>query len=107
MRSRSFFAVAVCLSAIALASVLASAAQTTTGSDDEHPKFPPGEGRELTIKVCSSCHEAELLADQELDAEGWKSTVDQMASMGATATEAQLGQIVAYLAKAFPPQAAR
>jgi hypothetical protein len=30
-------------------------------------------------------------------------TVDQMASMGAEATEAQLDQIVKYLAKAFPP----
>jgi mono/diheme cytochrome c family protein len=87
--------------ALTLTSALALFAQTK--SDDEHPKFPAGDGRELTIKVCSQCHEAEVLADQQLDAEGWKNMVGQMASMGASATDEQLEQITAYLTKAFPP----
>jgi quinoprotein glucose dehydrogenase len=77
--------------------------QAPSQSSDEHPEFPPGEGRELTMKVCSQCHTLDVIAEQQLDEDGWKNMVDQMASMGATATEAQLDQIVHYLAKAFPP----
>jgi cytochrome c5 len=77
-------------------------AQTQSAPDDGHSNFPPGEGRELTIKVCSTCHPADVLAEQQMDLDGWKETVSQMASMGADATEPQLDQIVKYLAKAFP-----
>jgi len=69
---------------------------------DDHPDFPAGEGRELTMKVCSTCHTLDVISSERLDQDSWKNTVDQMASMGADATEAQLTQIVAYLAKAFP-----
>jgi competence protein ComEA len=85
---------------------LAVGAQNTPAQnppEDGHSNFPPGEGRELTIKVCSTCHSVDLLADQQLDRDGWKETVTQMASMGADATEEQLNQIIDYLAKAFPP----
>lgn len=81
--------------------------QTQSTPDDGHSNFPPGEGRELTLRVCSTCHPADVLAEQELDLDGWKETVSQMASMGADATEQQLDQIVNYLAKAFPPKDAK
>jgi mono/diheme cytochrome c family protein len=84
-------------------SVGAQNTPTPSAPADQHPAFPPGEGRELTIRVCSACHEAEKAADQQLDLDGWKMMVDQMASMGADATEEQLDQIVHYLANAFPP----
>jgi competence protein ComEA len=70
---------------------------------DDHPKLPAGQGRDLMIHVCSPCHSPDSVADQDLDAAGWKSLVDEMASMGADATDAQLDQIVHYLATAFPP----
>jgi mono/diheme cytochrome c family protein len=89
-------------SAFLLSATLAVSAQTPSAPDDQHPNFPAGEGRELTIKVCSTCHGLDVVAEQQLDLDGWKNTVDQMASMGADATEAQLDQIVHYLAKAFP-----
>jgi hypothetical protein len=56
------------------------------------------------IRVCSQCHQAENVVGQELDEAGWKGIVDQMAANGADATEAELTQIVQYLAKAFPPK---
>ena len=43
-----------------------------------------------------------MAADQQLDLEGWKSLVDQMAGKGAVATDAEFGEIVHYLANAFP-----
>ena len=75
----------------------------SSGQADEYPKLPPGEGRDVMIRVCGQCHAPDSAADQDLDAKGWKSLVDDMAAMGADATDAQLEQIVAYLAKAFPP----
>ena len=54
------------------------------------------------IRVCSQCHAPDMAADQQLDLAGWKSLVDLMASKGAVATDAELDEIVHYLANAFP-----
>jgi competence protein ComEA len=88
--------------ALVLIAGLAAAAQTPQAPSDEHPKLPAGTGREVMIRVCSQCHEPENAADQQLDEKGWKSLVDDMASKGADATDAELDQIVHYLANAFP-----
>lgn len=81
---------------------LTAEAQPPSPPADEHPALPAGPGRELMIRVCSTCHAPEVAADQQLDAAGWKSLVDQMASRGAAATEAEFDEIVKYLAGAFP-----
>jgi len=93
-------------SAFVLTTALSAGAQNQepSGSTDKHPEFPPGDGRELTLKVCSTCHTLDVVSVERFDLDGWKNTVDQMASMGADATEEQLDQIVQYLAKAFPPE---
>jgi hypothetical protein len=77
-------------------------AQSPSAPADEHPRLPAGEGRELIIKVCSQCHEPEVVADQQLDFAAWKELVDLMASKGANASEQEFDAIVRYLAKAFP-----
>ena len=51
----------------------------------------------------SFCHDAGIFANQSLDAEGWKETVNQMASSGAEGSDADFAAITAYLTKAFPP----
>ena len=89
--------------ALALLSGLTAAAQNASQPTDEYPKLPAGPGRDVTIRVCSPCHSPDLVADQQLDPEGWKRLVDQMAESGATATEEEFGEIVRYLANAFPP----
>jgi len=83
----------------------AAAAQTPPPpSSDDGAKLPPGDGRDLVMRTCSKCHTPDIVASQSLDAEGWKELVDQMASNGAQATDAEFTQIVAYLTKAFPAQ---
>jgi len=89
--------------ALVLMAGLTAGAQTSQAPSDEHPKLPAGAGREVMIRVCSQCHEPENAADQQLDEKGWKTLVDDMASKGADATEAELEEIVRYLANAFPP----
>ena len=64
-------------------------------------RLPPGEGRDATIRVCGKCHDAGVLANQSLDAEGWKQTVDEMAKM-ADGTDDDFAAITRYLTKAFP-----
>lgn len=98
-RSRSLLLLATWMFATALA-----AAAQEPAKKDEHPSLPPGEGRDVMIRVCSQCHEPEMASDQQNDEKGWKATVDQMAGKGAEATEAEFEQIVKYLAKAFPPK---
>ena len=96
MRAPSFAA------ALVLLSGLTAGAQTSSGPADEHAALPAGPGRELMIRVCSPCHSPNQAADQQLDLEGWKKLVDQMASKGAEATDAEFDEIVHYLANAFP-----
>jgi mono/diheme cytochrome c family protein len=88
---------------LALTANLAAAPGRQAGGADDHPSLPPGDGRELMIRVCSQCHQPEMVADQQFDEAGWKAVVDEMASKGAMATEAEFEQIVKYLAAAFPP----
>jgi mono/diheme cytochrome c family protein len=88
--------------AFVLAAGVSASAGNPSGRADDHPTLPPGEGREVMIRVCSQCHEPEMVADQQFDQAEWKTLVDQMAGKGATATEAELDEIVRYLAKSFP-----
>ena len=88
-----------------LSAGVGAAATGTAGAagQDEHPQLPQGAGRDVMVRVCSKCHDPELAADQQNDKAGWKGLVDQMASKGADATDAEFAQIVDYLATAFPP----
>ena len=91
-----------CAAALVLMAGLTAGAQTSSSPSDEHPALPAGPGRELMIRVCSQCHSPDVAAEQQLDPAGWKSVVDQMASKGAVATDAELDEIVQYLVNAFP-----
>ena len=67
-------------------------------------KLPPGEGREVVMRVCSKCHDPSNAATEDLDAAGWKDLVNQMAANGAQGSDADFDAIAAYLTKAFPPK---
>lgn len=99
MRALSLSLVAAWLLSLSLA---AASPAPQDAKKDDHPTLPPGEGRELTIRVCSPCHQPEMVTEQQLDEDGWKEIVDQMVANGATASGSELTQIVKYLAKAFP-----
>jgi mono/diheme cytochrome c family protein len=90
---------------VLLLSCMAAVAQTPAAPPDAPgAKLPPGDGRELVMRACSKCHVPDIVASQSLDGPGWKELVDQMASNGAQASDAEFDQIVAYLTKAFPAQ---
>jgi len=89
--------------ALVLMAGFTAVAQNPSPPADEHQKLPPGEGRDLVIRVCSSCHDPEVVVNEQLDESNWKKLVDEMAGKGADATDAELDEIVHYLARAFPP----
>jgi competence protein ComEA len=90
------------LLSIVFVSTMAAAQTPPPASPDAGAKLPPGDGRELVLRVCGKCHTPDIVADQTLDGPGWKELVDQMAANGAQASDAEFDQIVAYLTKAFP-----
>ena len=63
--------------------------------------LPPGEGRETVMRVCTACHDIEAVPRLHYSREGWANLVSSMKDMGADATDAELAQIVNYLAKNF------
>ena len=83
--------------------VLVGLASTPAMADD-YPSLPPGPGRDVMVKVCSQCHSPEIAAQQNLDAQGWKDLVNQMANNGANGTDAEFDTIAKYLAASFPPK---
>jgi competence protein ComEA len=69
-------------------------------------QFPDLPGKDLTIKVCSGCHEPERSASLHQDKDGWAATVAAMMERGLEfKTEADYNAVVDYLAKAFPAAA--
>lgn len=84
-------------------------AQTTAASQlapqPAYQQLPPGNGRDLTIRVCSRCHSPEVSATRRLTPQEWYNVVQIMSARGAVATEAEFDQITRYLAESFPAPA--
>jgi len=85
---------------LAVAVLLGLAA--TPALADDYPSLPAGPGRDVMVRVCSQCHSPEIAAQQNLDAQGWKDLVNQMANNGAQATDAEFDAISKYLTATFP-----
>jgi quinoprotein glucose dehydrogenase len=73
---------------------------------DKLDGLPPGPGRDLTVRVCSGCHSPAIAASQRLSEQEWYNLVQVMSTRGAVATDQELNEITAYLAKAFPKETA-
>jgi cytochrome c553 len=69
--------------------------------------LPAAPAREAMLRVCSTCHSPDIVAQQRLAPDGWKDLVNKMADQGATASEAELAEITAYLSASFPPDVAK
>jgi len=77
--------------------VLACVMASTIASAALQDKFPDGPGKTEVTKVCSGCHDAEIvLANLKTPGE-WAETLQSMAQQGADATPAEWGLIEKYL----------
>lgn len=67
--------------------------------------LPDGEGKDLVMNRCASCHDLVRVEDHTGTKADWEGVVKYMTSLGLTVTPEEDARIVAYLAKNFPPPA--
>ena len=80
--------VVVCVVAVAQASF----AQDT---------MPDGAGKEQTLRLCSTCHEAAKATSVKLTRDGWIETIDRMKAFGAAGADDDFAAVLEYLAMHF------
>ena len=90
--------ISLLLSALALTAVLALSGQ-------DAPVLPDGEGKDLVTELCVACHGLEQISAFKGTEEDWGGVVYTMRQRGLDVTPEMNDQIVAYLAKSFPPAA--
>jgi hypothetical protein len=75
----------------------------TGGNTKNDAKLPDGPAKALTQRVCAPCHGLENVVRARMTKDRWGQVVDDMVSRGATASDAEIDQIVDYLAANFGP----
>lgn len=64
-------------------------------------QLPEGKGKDVTVRVCGTCHPAERGASVRLTREGWGEVIAKMVSLGAKATDEDLAAVLDYLSTNF------
>ena len=67
--------------------------------------LPDAPGRDVTVKLCASCHAAETVASVRHTPEGWRDVIAKMVAAGAEGTEQELETVLQYLSTQFPVEA--
>ena len=67
--------------------------------------LPPGAGGDKVRAACLGCHDAGIIAQQQLDRRGWAAVVDLMVRWGAPVRAADREAMLNYLARHFAPPA--
>lgn len=93
--SRIFLSLALLMGLILPAAVSHS-------QEDYKSRLPDGDGKQLTIELCTSCHNLEKVVTSRKTKEEWEQSVNNMITRGATIFPEEVGPIVKYLAKSFP-----
>ncbi len=66
--------------------------------------LPPGGAKDLVNKTCGmGCHSLEVVTSQRMNAQQWRTVVQNMVARGAQASDAEVNVIVEYLAKTLGP----
>jgi competence protein ComEA len=77
----------------------------TTDQSPNHPEFPPGDGREAVMRLCSKCHSPNIILAYGQNRLGWENTITKMARLGAKGSDDDFSDIADYLTANFPPSA--
>jgi competence ComEA-like helix-hairpin-helix protein len=67
--------------------------------------LPDAPGKDVTVKVCASCHAAETVASARHTPDGWRDVIAKMVAAGAEGTEQELETVLQYLSTQFPVEA--
>ena len=60
--------------------------------------MPDAPGKEQTLRLCSTCHEAAKATSVKLTRDGWVETIDRMKAFGAACSDAEFAAVLEYLA---------
>jgi competence ComEA-like helix-hairpin-helix protein len=63
--------------------------------------LPEGEGKDLVVRLCTSCHGIEEVISARKSEAVWSNTVDAMVQRGATGKDEEFDLVIKYLAKNF------
>jgi competence protein ComEA len=67
--------------------------------------FPDGPGKEVTLRMCGTCHPADRGAAVRLTRDGWEGVIAKMVSLGAQGSEAERAAVLDYLSASFKGEA--
>ncbi len=67
--------------------------------------FPEGPGKDLTLRMCGTCHPAERSAAVKLTRDGWRAVISKMVALGAQGTDAERAEVLDYLSTSFKGEA--
>jgi len=84
--------IAVCTLLLAIGFADVGSAQDT---------LPEGAGKEQTLRLCGTCHEAAKATSVKLTRDGWIETIDRMKAFGAAGADDDFAAVLEYLATHF------
>ncbi len=84
--------IAVCTLLLAIGFADVASAQDT---------LPEGAGKEQTLRLCGTCHEAAKATSVKLTRDGWIETIDRMKAFGAAGADDDFAAVLEYLAANF------
>lgn len=67
--------------------------------------LPDAPGRDVTVKVCGTCHAVDTVASVRHTPDGWRDVIAKMVAAGAEGTEQELESVFQYLSTQFPVEA--
>jgi DNA uptake protein ComE-like DNA-binding protein len=67
--------------------------------------LPPGDGRDLVLSSCNTCHNLKVVVHARKDRDGWAKSVNDMIQRGAQLFPEEIDPITAYVSKVFGPSA--
>ena len=80
-----------------VAALLLACASPAAGQDP----FPDGPGKDVTVRICGTCHPAARGAAVRLTREGWQDVIAKMAGLGAKGSDEELALVLDYLSVNF------
>ena len=66
-------------------------------------QFPDGPGKDTTLRLCSACHNADIIIQHRQGRDEWNAEIQKMIAAGAQGTPDQFSEVLTYLASNFAP----
>ena len=66
--------------------------------------LPDAPGKDVTVKLCASCHAADTVASARHSPDGWRDVIAKMVAAGAEGTEQEFETVLQYLSTQFPAE---